>query len=311
MGPDSQVDEIIQKIESGGFPTADEVKYITTKSKELFSTYPNVIKVRSPVTICGDIHGQFDDLIELFKINGRVPFTDYLFMGDYVDRGNKSVETVTYLFALKLKYPDHITLLRGNHESAGVSQHFGFRDEVLKRYGNETVWKIYINTFNSLPLAALVNNKVLCIHGGLSPGIKTINDIEKIDRFKEIPHDGPMCDLLWSDPSTTRGFEPSIRDAGYQFGPDITKSWNDKNGLDLTVRAHQLVMTGLEYAHDNQIVTIFSAPDYCLRCGNTGGVLELDEKMRRKEIRFATPRLLDNSSDEVPSFFQLDSLLDI
>lgn len=311
MSKDIQVDEIIKKIESDELPSVEEVTYINAKSKELFSTYPNVIKVRSPVTICGDIHGQFDDLIELFEINGKVPSTDYLFMGDYVDRGNKSVETVTYLFALKLKYPDHITLLRGNHESAGVSQHFGFRDEVLKRYGNETVWKIYINTFNTLPLAALVNNKILCIHGGLSPGIKTINDIEKIDRFKEIPHDGPMCDLLWSDPSTARGFEPSIRDAGYQFGPDITKSWNDKNGLDLTVRAHQLVMTGLEYAHDKQIVTIFSAPDYCLRCGNTGGVLELDEKMRRKEIRFATPRLIDNTSDEVPSFYQLESLLEI
>lgn len=299
-----RVDEIIASIENGGFPTIEDIIFITSKAKEIFLTLPNVIKVNPPVTVCGDIHGQFCDLQELFKINGPLPYTDYLFMGDYVDRGNQSVETVTYLFALKIKYPNSLTLLRGNHESSGISQHFGFRDEVVARYGNDKVWQIYTDTFCSLPLAAHIGGKILCVHGGLSPEIKTIDDIEKIDRFREIPHDGPMCDLVWSDPASIRGFQPSCRDAGFQFGADITRNWNAVNGLELTARAHQLVMTGLEYNHDKQIVTIFSAPDYCMRCGNTAGVLELDEKMRRKEIRFFTPRLLDETTEDVPAYFR-------
>ena len=306
MGSDQQVEEVISRIESGGLPSVEQINYITSKASELFSKLPNVIKVHSPVTICGDIHGQFGDLLELFKINGKVPFTDYLFMGDYVDRGSQSVETVTYLFALKLKYPDHITLLRGNHESAGISQHFGFRDEVVARYGDDSVWQTFLSAFNTLPLAAHIDNKICCVHGGLSPDLKTIADIEKIDRFREIPHDGPMCDLVWSDPSTNRGFQPSMRDAGFQFGPDVTKNWNATNRLEFTARAHQLVMNGLEFAHDDQVVTIFSAPDYCMRCGNIAGVLELDEHLRRKEIRFATPRLLESKNEDIPDYFKFD-----
>ena len=155
------LDNIISKIESGGFPSISDINFITSEAKKLFEKLPNVIQVNPPVTICGDIHGQFTDLIELFKINGPIPYTNYLFMGDYVDRGSQSVETVTYLFALKLKYPNNITLLRGNHESSGISQYFGFRDEVIARYGNEEVWQTYTETFNYLPLAAIVGGKIL------------------------------------------------------------------------------------------------------------------------------------------------------
>jgi serine/threonine-protein phosphatase 2A catalytic subunit len=156
-------------------------------------------------------------------------------------------------------------------------------------------------------MAALVGGRILCVHGGLSPQIKSIDDIEKIDRFREIPHEGPMCDLVWSDPSTQGGFQPSAREAGYQFGADVTRNWNRVNDLDLTVRAHQLVMSGLEYAHNNQLVTVFSAPDYCMRCGNLGGILELDENLARKEIRFETPRNLV-VADAVPAYFCFDDI---
>jgi len=298
------LDEIINKIANGGFPSLNDINFVTTRAKELFKTLPNVIKVNTPVTICGDIHGQFCDLMELFTINGAIPYTDYLFMGDYVDRGNQSVETVTYLFALKLRYPNSINLLRGNHECSGISQHFGFRDEVVSRYGNDDVWKIYTDTFNCLPLAAHVGSKILCVHGGLSPEINTIEDIQEIDRFRETPHDGPMCDLMWSDPASITGFIPSCRDAGFQFGEDITTSWNQRNGLLFTARAHQLVMGGLEWGHHDNIVTIFSAPDYCMRCGNSAGVLEIDEKLRKKNIRFTTPRLLPDNNEEIPEYFR-------
>jgi serine/threonine-protein phosphatase 2A catalytic subunit len=302
----ARVDEIIKKIEDGGFPSLDDISYINQTARELFSGLPNVIHVNPPVTICGDIHGQYIDLVELFKIGGRIPLTNYLFMGDYVDRGSQSVETVSYLFALKIKYPNNITLLRGNHESAGVSQHFGFRDEVVQRYGDDSVWQTYTQTFNNLPLAALVGDKIVCVHGGLSPGIKSIADIEAISRFRELPHEGPMCDLVWSDPANQAGFQPSARDAGYQFGADVTAGWNKANHLQLTVRAHQLVMSGLEYSHQNQIVTIFSAPDYCMRCQNQAGILELDENLKRKEIRFDTPRNLLDAGGDIPDYFKIE-----
>lgn len=300
------IDAIITKIENGGFPTVEEVMFINQKARVIFSALPNVVKVKAPVTICGDIHGQYGDLMELFRIGGKVPYTNYLFMGDYVDRGSQSVETVSYLFALKIKYPEHITLLRGNHESSGISHHFGFRDEVVERYGNDAVWQTYTQTFCNLPLAALVGGKILCVHGGLSPDIKSIADIEKIDRFREIPHEGPMCDLVWSDPAGKAGFQPSCREAGFQFGADVTRNWNKVNDLELTVRAHQLVMTGLEFGHNGQIVTIFSAPDYCMRCGNPAGMLELDENLKRKEIRFETPRTLEDANEDVPAYFRFD-----
>ena len=304
MSKTSTVDAIIAKIENGGLPTLEEIQFINQQATIIFEKCPNVITVEPPVTSCGDIHGQFVDLVELFKIGGKIPYTNYLFMGDYVDRGSQSVETVTYLFALKIKYPNNITLLRGNHESAGISQYFGFRDEVVARYGSDDVWKIYNKTFNTLPLAALVGRRILCVHGGLSPDIQSIDDIQRIDRFCEIPHSGPMCDLMWSDPGNVPGWQPSAREAGYQFGPDITAKWNNDNGLELTARAHQLVMTGLEFNHDDQVVTIFSAPDYCMRCKNTAGIMELDEKMRRKCITFETPRNLIET--DIPAYYQAE-----
>lgn len=299
-------DSIIKKIEDGHLPTVEEINWINQQAKEIFSKLPNVVSVSSPVTICGDIHGQFTDLMELFKIGGQIPYTNYLFLGDYVDRGAQSVETVSYLFCLKIKYPQHITLLRGNHESAGISQIFGFRDEVTARYGNDQVWQTYTQTFNYLPLGATINGKILCVHGGLSPSLKTIDDIQALNRFCEIPHKGPMCDLVWSDPAPAAGFQPSAREAGYQFGPDVTLGWNKANGLELTARGHQLVMTGLEYAHGDQIVTVFSAPDYCGRCGNPAGILELDEQLNRKDIRFETPTALENKHDRIPDYFDFD-----
>lgn len=303
---DIKIDEIIHKIESNILPTFEDIVYLTDIASENFAQMPNVVKLKSPITICGDIHGQFSDLMELFKIGGRLPFTDYVFLGDYVDRGKKSVETVSYLFALKLKYPNHITLLRGNHESQGVSQHFGFRDECILRYGNDAVWETFNIVFNQLPLAALIDDQILCIHGGLSPQLKKISDIENLNRFQEIPTSGPMCDLVWSDPTPKNGFEPSMRDAGYQFGPDITKAWNEANGLKFTARAHQMVMDGLEFQHNKQLVTIFSAPNYCLRCKNAAGILELDEKLRKKAIRFFTPRKYEEENQEIPDYFSID-----
>jgi serine/threonine-protein phosphatase 6 catalytic subunit len=172
--------------------------------KELLIEENNVQPVSAPVTIVGDIHGQFHDLLELFDKGGRIPDTRYVFMGDYVDRGYNSVETFQLLMCLKLKYPAHITILRGNHETRQISTVYGFFDENMRKYGNPNAWKYCMEVFDHLVLAAVVEGKIMCVHGGLSPDIKTLDQIRLFERRMEPPHDGPFCDLMWSDPTDTK-----------------------------------------------------------------------------------------------------------
>jgi serine/threonine-protein phosphatase 2A catalytic subunit len=242
--------------------------------------------VRCPLTICGDIHGQFYDLIELFRIGGTLPETNYLFMGDYVDRGYYSLETVSLLVALKVRYHERITILRGNHESRQITQVYGFYDECLRKYGSASVWNYFTDLFDYLPMTALVANKIFCMHGGLSPSLESLDLARALDRVQEVPHEGPMCDLVWSDPDERPGWGVSPRGAGYTFGQDVTEAFNHANGLDLVARAHQLVMEGYQWNHNRNIVTIFSAPNYCYRCGNQAAIMEVDESMRYKFLPF-------------------------
>nr|KAJ3416480.1 hypothetical protein HK105_001238 [Polyrhizophydium stewartii] len=246
----------------------------------------NVQPVRCPVTVCGDIHGQFHDLMELFRIGGNSPDTNYLFMGDYVDRGYYSVETVTILVALKVRYRNRVTILRGNHESRQITQVYGFYDECLRKYGNPNVWKMFTDLFDYLPLTALIEDQIFCLHGGLSPSIDTLDHIRSLDRIQEVPHEGPMCDLLWSDPDDRCGWGISPRGAGYTFGQDISEAFNHNNGLTLISRAHQLVMEGYNWAQDRNVVTIFSAPNYCYRCGNQAAIMEIDEHLKYTFLQF-------------------------
>jgi len=285
--------------------TEQEVKALTEKAKEILVNETNVQAVSSPVTICGDVHGQFHDLIELFKIGGKCPETNYLFMGDYVDRGYYSVETVTLLIALKVRYPQRIYMTRGNHESRQVTQVYGFYDECQKKYGNANVWKSFTDLFDYLPLTALVDNRIFCLHGGLSPNIQYLDEIRKLERIQEVPHEGPMCDLLWSDPDERSGWGISPRGAGYTFGKDISEQFNHNNGLKLVARAHQLVMDGFSKAHDGQVVTIFSAPNYCYRCGNQAAIMEVDEHLRSTYIQFdPAPRQNENNiAKRAPDYF--------
>ena len=258
----------------------DKIKELCEKAKGILKEESNVQTVRTPVTICGDIHGQFWDLKELFKIGGELPENNYLFMGDYVDRGYYSVETVTLLVMCKVRYPQRITILRGNHESKQITQVYGFYDECLRKYGNANVWQYFTSLFDFLPLTAVVENSIFCLHGGLSPSIDTLEQIKQLDRFMEVPHEGPICDLLWSDPDDRCGWGISPRGAGYSFGQDISEQFNHSNDLKLIARAHQLVMNGYNWSHDRNIITVFSAPNYCYRCGNEAAIMEVDEFMK-------------------------------
>eukprot|EP00210_Caulerpa_lentillifera_P006413 g6126.t1 len=263
-----------------------EVKSLCDKAKEILMKESNVQPVNSPVTVCGDIHGQFQDLLELFRIGGNCPETNYLFMGDYVDRGYNSVETVTLLVALKVRYKDRITILRGNHESRQITQVYGFYDECLRKYGTPDVWRHFTDLFDYLPLTGLVENEIFCLHGGLSPTLDSLDSIRSLERVQEVPHEGPMCDLLWSDPDDRCGWGISPRGAGYTFGQDISEQFNHSNGLSLVARAHQLVMEGYNWSHDKNVVTIFSAPNYCYRCGNMAAIMETGEKLEKSFQQF-------------------------
>ena len=231
--------------------------------------------------IVGDIHGQFYDLLNLLSadIGGSPPETSYIFMGDFVDRGHNSVETLSLLLCLKLKYPGHITLLRGNHESRSITQIYGFYDECLRKYGNASVWRYCTQCFDTFTLAALIDSQVLCVHGGLSPYVRTLDQIRAIDRQQEIPHEGGFCDLVWSDPEDMNvPWQVSPRGAGYLFGSRVTDEFNQVNKLDLVARAHQLVMEGKKYHFANRnLVTVWSAPNYCYRCGNVAAILTIGQ----------------------------------
>lgn len=260
-----------------------DLRLLCEKVKEILIEENNVQPVRTPVTVCGDIHGQYYDLLELFRTGGELPNTNYIFIGDFVDRGFNSVETFELLLCLKLKYPNLITLLRGNHESRQITSVYGFYDEILRKYGNTNPWKYCTELFDYLTIAAIIDGKVLCIHGGLSPDIKTLDQIRTIDRKAEIPHEGPFCDLMWSDPEDIETWQMSPRGAGWIFGSKVTKEFNHINGLDLICRAHQLVQEGYKYWFpDSNLVTVWSAPNYCYRCGNVAAILAIDEDLTRK-----------------------------
>jgi len=280
------VDAWAAKLLGGQYLTEMEVVQLTSKAREILMKEQNVQPVKCPVTVCGDIHGQFEDLLELFQIGGKCPDTNYLFMGDYVDRGYYSVKTVTLLTILKVRYQDRIVMTRGNHESRQITQVYGFYDECLKEYGNANVWKLFTDLFDYLPLTALIEKQIFCLHGGLSPSIDSLKNILDQDRVQEVPHEGPMCDLLWSDPDDRCGWGISPRGAGYTFGQDISEQFNHNNGLTLIARAHQLVMEGYNWCHEKNVVTIFSAPNYCYRCGNQAAIMEIDEHLEYTFLQF-------------------------
>ncbi|KAJ3302121.1 Serine/threonine-protein phosphatase 4 catalytic subunit [Kappamyces sp. JEL0829] len=196
--------------------------YVTHETKHFIYFYLGQIAILL-FKICGDIHGQFYDLKELLKVGGKCPDTNYLFMGDFVDRGFYSVETFLLLLALKVRYPDRITLIRGNHESRQITQVYGFYDECLRKYGSVNVWRYCCEIFDYLSLSALIDDKIFCVHGGLSPSVNTLDQVRIIDRKQEVPHEGPMCELLWSDPDDIEGWGLSPRGAGYLFGGDVVE----------------------------------------------------------------------------------------
>ena len=276
----------LEQIKSGKSLSEHDLKILCDKLKEILCEESNVQPVDAPVIVCGDIHGQFYDLINLFKIGGEIPEKKYLFLGDYVDRGYNSVETLEYLLCLKLKYQGRITLLRGNHESRQICYNYGFYEEITRKYGNGNPWRYFNALFDFLPIAAIIEGKIFCVHGGLSPKISKIDQIRILNRVQEIPHEGAFCDLMWSDPDDIDTWQFSSRGAGFLFGERVVDEFNRINDIRLVCRAHQLVMEGYKYWFKNKnLLTVWSAPNYCYRCGNGASILILDENCEKEEFK--------------------------
>ncbi|KAG0699808.1 Metallo-dependent phosphatase-like protein [Suillus ampliporus] len=275
-----------------GRVTEDQAIWILEKATALLRAEPNVLQVDAPITVCGDIHGQYYDLMKLFEVGGSPADTRYLFLGDYVDRGYFSIECVLYLWSLKIWYPDTLFLLRGNHECRHLTDYFTFKLECKHKY-SERIYDACMESFCALPLAAVMNKQFLCIHGGLSPELNTLDDIRAIDRFREPPTHGLMCDILWSDPVEDFGQEKMnesfvhnhVRGCSYFFTYQAACQFLERNNLLSIIRAHEAQDAGYRMYRKTKttgfpsVMTIFSAPNYLDVYNNKAAVLKYESNV--------------------------------
>ena len=286
-------------------PESDFVT-VLKMAQEIFYQEGTLLNLTTPINVCGDVHGQFEDVLELFEVGGLPANKKYLFLGDYVDRGYYSVDTLALLLAYKIKYPDRFFMLRGNHECRQVNNAYGFYEEILTRFGFASLWKLCNDIFDYLPIAALIDGKIFCVHGGLSPKLKIIEQIAISERRSEPASNSEISDMLWSDPDDITGWGINQRGAGYLFGVDPTKDFCYNNRLTFIARAHQLAMEGYQWHHnDHKLVTVWSAPNYMYRSGNKASIMEVGSDLDPHfkifdavpdERRFPVP-------DSIPQYF--------
>lgn len=272
--------------------TEPQIVRIIQAATELLASEPNLLTVPAPVTVCGDVHGQYYDLMKLFEVGGDPATTKYLFLGDYVDRGSFSIECLVYLYSLKLNYPHTFWMLRGNHECKHLTDYFTFKTECLHKY-SERVYEECLESFNALPLAAIMNKQFFCVHGGLSPELRSLQDLHDLDRFREPPTRGLMCDLLWADPvedydddNIDRAFlKNSVRGCSYAFTYKASCQFLERTGLLSVIRAHEAQDLGYRMYKRTKtmgfpsLLTMFSAPNYLDTYNNKAAVLKYEDNV--------------------------------
>jgi serine/threonine-protein phosphatase 2B catalytic subunit len=313
--------------ESEGRLNKETALHLITQASLILRKEPNILTLSDPITIVGDIHGQFYDFLKILEIGGSPETTRYLFLGDYVDRGIFSIEVLLLLYAIKINYPSSIYMLRGNHESRQMTSFFNFRTEVLYKYDLE-VYEAIMDSFDTLPLVCVVNKKFLAVHGGISPDLNSLSDVERLERETEPPKSGLFCDLLWSDPvdtptgSLAEKFKyNTARSCSFYFGQQATGRLLKNLGLSSIIRAHEAQLEGYKMHRWNGqnkfpvVITLFSAPNYCDCYNNKGALLKLiDNTLNIQQYSanvhpYHLPNFLDIFSWSIP--FVIEKTLEI
>jgi serine/threonine-protein phosphatase 2B catalytic subunit len=285
------IETFLNHFSNGGRLHIDSALRLLQQTSALLREEPNVLTLCDPITVVGDIHGQYFDLVNMLRMTGLPPKSQFLFLGDYVDRGYFSSEVTFTIYALKVLFPSRVWLLRGNHECRHLTTYFNFKAECLNKYDLE-VYDAFQSSFDTLPLAAILNDRFLCVHGGLSPEIRVIDDIMLIDRFREPPTSGPMCDLLWSDPMEEEEEElcpnalflfNELRGCSYVFSFHATQHFLTENNLLGIIRAHEAQDEGYRFFRKMpgsgfpSVICIFSAPNYCDSYDNKAAFLQVSD----------------------------------
>ncbi|ORY10584.1 Metallo-dependent phosphatase-like protein [Clohesyomyces aquaticus] len=287
------IEDMIERFKDGKKIARKYVFQIILAVMDLVRKEPTMVEFDvedgNEITVCGDTHGQFFDLMEIFRLAGKPSETkSYLFNGDFVDRGSWSTEVALTLYAYKWLYPNTFFLNRGNHETDDMNRMYGFEGECRAKY-TERVFKLFSESFSALPLATLIGKKYFVLHGGLfSDDNVSLDDVRKLDRFKQRQpgQSGLMMEMLWTDPQTQPGRGPSKRGVGLQFGPDVTKRFCEKNNIEAIIRSHEVRMEGYEVEHDGRCITVFSAPHYCDSTGNKGAFIKIGPDYKLKYTKF-------------------------
>ncbi|RMZ75308.1 hypothetical protein DV738_g5543, partial [Chaetothyriales sp. CBS 135597] len=287
------IDDMIQRFKNGKRIHKRYVYQIIKSVRDIVYAEPTMPEVEvqpgTRLTVCGDTHGQYFDLLQIFNLNG---FPDdkhaYLFNGDFVDRGSWSTEIALLLYAYKWLRPKFFFLNRGNHETDDMNRVYGFEGECKAKY-NEKVFKLFSESFSALPLATLIGNKYLVLHGGLFSDDKiSLDDIRKLNRHgqRQPGQSGLMMEMLWTDPQPQPGRGPSKRGVGLQFGPDVTQRFCKNNGLEAVIRSHEVRMDGYEVEHGGKCITVFSAPKYCDATENKGAYINIGPDLKLEYHQF-------------------------
>ncbi|EAY17985.1 Serine/threonine protein phosphatase PP1-2, putative [Trichomonas vaginalis G3] len=259
-----------------------DIQILCKEVKRIIMSQPVLLNLEAPCTIFGDLHGQYYDMYGFLQKAGMPPEKQILFLGDYVDRGKNSIEILLTLFCLKIKFPEKIWTLRGNHECKEISKQYGFHEECMTRY-DESIWDTFNDVFDYFPIAAIIGGKIFCVHGGLSPQLSELSQIATMQRPITIPERGLIADLVWADPSPSHdGWHESDRGTSYTFGPDVVDAFLAKNNFDLICRAHQVTAKGYEFPFfpNRSTVTVFSAPCYCNEYNNCGAIMSVAKDLR-------------------------------
>lgn len=268
----TEIESFIERILKYGLLTEDEVSVVCFRVMDIMVKESNIRCIDLPVNVVGDLHGQFVDLLTVFHIKGTPASNSYVFLGDYVDRGENSLELILLLMCYKILYPEAVTLLRGNHEQASINKVYGFYDECVTKYGNSVVWSMINEVFSFFNIGCVIDGRYLCVHGGISPRV-TLQRLNRIDRFEPIGEDCILTDVLWSDPFYKLGASCNPRGSGYLFGEDVLKQFLMHNNLEMLIRSHQLAIEGYKWDFGNLCLTVWSAPNYMGKCSNPASFL--------------------------------------